>query len=323
MIDKKVLRGALVSSLLFSSTAFASFEKFESTKFLIKPYLEAASYEFSMRSLEPTARELDWTPNARSLTGIDLYIAGLIGFGFAGKGTLSAEDRVKKGDTQYEDYRFSFAFERIHLSLNHQKYRGFYLSNSSSVDPSIGEGDPYIQSSSLATRNTSILFTWVNRPDHFSIEATLDQTVRQSQPGGSWLLGAALADSAITNDGPIIPAAVQAQFGSDRLVSAMKFQTASIRGGYGHTFVTGEKWFLTLLGMLGYGPQISKVTVDGVTNDTIRGAMKTDLHIAAGYNGDEYVSGINFNFDSTVYQTSSLTVTGKINSGKLYLGRRF
>ncbi len=142
----------LISGFILASSSIAqsAIDDFSNKIITIKPFVEVSTYSFDIKAPATGAR-LIWKPSERAATGIDIYTHKRFGFslglGFSGKGGLTAEDQVKKGNTKFEDWRFSLAYENAYLNANYQRYTGFYLENSDAADNTWNSSKPYRQES--------------------------------------------------------------------------------------------------------------------------------------------------------------------------------
>lgn len=311
-----------LSAVFASGIAHSETTRFENKFVTVKPWIAIAAYGYSLKSID-TGSELKWNPNTRASTGFDFYFHGFFGFGIGGLTELKSEDRLLKGDTNTTDLRFSLAFRSFQVIANYQDIKGFYLENSEFLNPARAPGDPYYQQPDMTSSNKSVLFTWILDPSKYSLEAATDQSVRQSSEGGSWLIGASVSQGRFTNTSPLVPSAVAGSFGVDSGVTSADFTSLTARGGYGHTFVLQEKWFTTLQGLLGLGPQFAHYTDASGTREDSRIVPKFDFLLSGGYNGDQYLSGLMLDFDSTNYKTTSLDIPVTLANLKLYFGARF
>jgi len=312
-----VARFIPVIIFLFCSTALA-LEDFDGSLFALKFYAETPGFDFTFRGIE-SKREVQFNPNAAQLTGVSVYLYGFLGVGYGFKNPLSDSEKVKKGETDYEDWRLSFAFSRFHLTMNYQSYDGFYIKNTSSVDPL---AIPFMQSPELKLENGSANFTFIWNPERFSLEAALDQTVRQEMSGGSWLLGAAVSRTRFSDIQPIIPSQVRGQFGDDQNIEEGEFLALTAKVGYGYTIAWSKKWFTSMALQLGGGQQRRKYRDANLTREGWHTATKYDALLTTGYNGDRIFSGLGLMADATSYKTSSLEIISNIWSAKLFVGAR-
>ena len=76
-------------------------------------------------------------------------------------------------------------------------------------------------------------------------------------------------------------------------------------GGYAHTFVVAENWFLTMSAALGLGAVFSNQTVVGPEGDRITkdrsGGVHAQGRFAGGYNSARTCVAITYNVESVTY----------------------
>lgn len=324
----KVVFVLLVMSLAVASVPAHAVRGFGDETVAVRPYVETPSYDFRLKvrthdGSGVTGRQVIWSPNLRTLSGADVSIGDWIGFGYAGKGPMSNRDRVNKGITDYDDWRLNIAFESIFVLLGFQKYQGFYLQNSSSIDASTGGSAPSIQSSAMKIQNVTASLTYIFHPQRFSLKAAFDNTVRQESSGGSWLVGVGASEIIFSDEQPLIPSQIRSEYGVDQNLIKGRFSAFLVRGGYGHTFVLGRKWFVSLTALLGLGVQAGKSTDTIETRSNNSNANLLDALLSAGYNGDQFFSGLQVIGTTTTYRTTSIEIDSAIYSTKVYIGVRF
>jgi hypothetical protein len=306
-----------------SFVARAATSDFPDSVLLLKPNISVPNYELSFRSLAD-GREVVWAPNVRELVGIDFYIKGLFGAGLAVRGPQQ-EGADLKGETKYQDWRLSLAFDSFLLQLDFQQYRGFYAQNAAQVDPSYVAGGDFLQAPEMKARNIAVGFSWVFSPERFSLPAAIDNTVRQTASGGSWLAGFSLGENLFSNPTGLIPDAVEASFGADRDIREGRFLNIVPTGGYGYTWVFGSsgKWFLTGILNVGVGTQRRNLRGEGVDEEGWREVIKADLFFGLGYSGDVWVGGLAGTAAGTTIKTRRTEISSMPYSSVLYFGRRF
>jgi hypothetical protein len=121
---------------------------------------------------------------------------------------------------------------------------------------------------------------------------------------------------------PIIPTPIQANFGSDATIQKGVFNTLSLLGGYGHSFVY-HNFYLTPAFMLGKGLQSRRYEVSNVETNSLTNSTKINLAINVGYNGESFFSGLNFGIDQIEFKTGSLHLKTGLEVFRLTIGRRF
>jgi hypothetical protein len=299
----------------------SAINEFPSSRLTVKPFVEAGTLKCNLEA--STGAVLNYVPNSRTQTGIEISIPKVMGIAIAGQGPMSSEDELKKGRTDYQDYRLSLNFDSFQLFFSYARYQGFYIENTGYVDPSRSSDLPYLQNREMSLQNINADFLWVASPESFSLKALFDQTVRQEESGGSLLLGLSLQDTVLSSQGPLIPASVRNEFGADQNIERGHFRTALARLGYGYTLVLARKWYAGLGITLGFGVQSSEYSDSTQTSTSTQAPSRTDALGSLGYNGDRYFSGISFATSNTKYSTASFAVHPLLTSVRFFAGTRF
>ena len=322
LTERSTLLAALALTSLVCGPAEAAINRFQDKFITIKPWVETASYGYDINSVSTPGAKLSWRPNTQQASGYDFIFHGFLGFGVGGLSPLSQQDKVLKGSTTYVDYRFSLPFPHFHLSANYASFHGFYLENTNYVNPSWKSGDAYTLAPNMESTNMSLVFTWIFNPANYSLEASLDQSVRQDSSGGSWLAGLSVAESSFTNDSALVPSSVQGNFGVNAQIQSARFRSLIASGGYGYTFILASHWYTTLQAMLGLGPQYAIYSSTTAKADS-RGVLKQNLVASAGYNGDVFLIGAVVAVDAIDYRLESLDIPVQLSTFRVYLGARF
>jgi hypothetical protein len=308
--------------ILISSTSFAAeINEFKDKFMTLRAYVEVPSYEIDIKS-QSSGNEVVWLPNIRVLTGADISLNDFpIGGGYAWANGTPAGSGPTYGNTNYQDYRFGLTLKSFHADANYQTYDGFYVSNTSTVNPNYGPG--YIQDPNLAAVNISANGTFILKPDNFSYAAALGQNARQEASGGSWLLGFAVASTSFASSNYLIPGPFQNTYGQDQLIKNVQFYDAVVTGGYGYSFVWAQRFFLSFVIDVGLGGEY-RTYGDGVNQYNSGGtSTKGDGLISLGYNGDTFLAAIIATADDTTFTTASLQLPQILGDVKLAIGGHF
>lgn len=317
-----LLRKLITFSALLCPIGASAHQRFEDKILTVKGYAETAGFGYNLKNPDSGA-ETKWLPNVRASTGIDIYIHGWFGFAIGGKGPLTTEDRVRKGDTAYDDYRLSLAYRRFYASLVYQKHTGFYIENTTTIDPTRDPNGPLIQDAQMTTENIAASFIWIFNHEEYSLEAAMDQSVRQDKSGGSWLAGLSAASERIRSPNGLVPVLVRSQYGSDATITKGDFQTLVARGGYGYTVTPYSNWFLSGYFLIGAGTEFGNYDVSGYGRYEVRPVSRAEIMASLGYNGDQFLSGIYLNIDNSTFKTASLEFSSSVTTIRFYVGTRF
>ncbi len=299
--------------------ATAGMHEFNGENVHIKLGIDIPGYDLLFKGQN---REIKYNPNADTLFSVGVSLQDFLGITWGFRNTQQEKDKIQKGKTDYEDWRLNLAFKQFHVKFNYAKFKGFYIQDSSEVDPTWSEGEPFYQKADLVSQNIGVNFTWIFSPGDFSLVAAYDQTERQEKSGGSFLAGAAVSETLFEDESQIIPANVQPAFGTHQRITEGRFQSFTVKGGYGYTFVLAKKYFAALSGQFGFGRQYMKIKGTDFADSTWAPAKKGDLILSLGYNGDDYYAGVFASGDQTDYKTGEMEIAINQWMARLYFGFR-
>ncbi len=264
-------------------------------------------------------KTVSFAPNLTSTYGVSVAFTDYIGGSVAFHGAADP-NQASKGQTSYDDFRFTFDFKNCYVEALYQRYNGLYVSNSVEVDPSAKSN---ILAPNMSMQNISLNYTYAFQPKNFSILAALSRTARQIRSGGSWLLGGSFIQTTISNTAGLLPQAIRSQFGPDQNITDVRSRSLSTKGGYGYTFAITDKSFITLLGDLGLG------WGDSTFNDSLNSfhvgftSILGDAKIIMAYNGDSVICGISGDTQTILSKTNSMDIHSSPTLTTLFLGTRF
>jgi hypothetical protein len=237
-------------------------------------------------------------PNTRTNLRLNVnYRFVSFGFQFTPDFIPGNEDENLKGDTKSFELRTAFIFKHWFTDLSYSKVKGYYLKNSNDVTTLL-EGDPYIQFPDLNYYGFAFS-TGYSSNSKFSFKSLTSQTERQLRSAGSF-----------------IPAINLRSYGIDDKSSGMSTQKtnnieSSIGPGYIYTFVSREKFYLSLglLSSLGYlNTKLTTRQPDGdITTNQDNFIFRWDGKVGLGYNGRSFYTGIYTNISGTEYRQENTT----------------
>jgi hypothetical protein len=310
------------SQFVFSFSSRASVDELSDKFLTVKPFVEIPGFDLEFVN-EAESRKIKWAPNTDSITGLGFSFHGLLGFSLSLANPQDEQDKLKEGETDYQDWRLSYSLNEMSVQVNYLRYEGLYVVNSSEIDPSIRGSDPLIQYPDLYLRNISVNFNYSLNPKAYSLESTLDQTVRQTESGGSLLLGLAVSETIFSNPEPFIPSSVQSHFGDDQEIEFGRFRAISSKIGYGYNWIPMGDWYISAAVLLGPGLQWATFRTPAGDKKNQRTAFKVDAIFSTGYNGRTWLGGLSVLADGTNYKTNSISITSNLWATKVFMGRRF
>ncbi len=264
-------------------------------------------------------KKVSYAPNLKGTVGIGISFKDLIGATASLHGSPSA-DSYTKGSTDYDDFHFVFDFKNFFIEAQYQRYNGLYVSNSTEVDPTAAGN---ILAPNISMQNILLEFTYVFRPQKFSIQAAISRTERQIHSGGSWLIGAKATQTTLENATGLIPTQIRSYYGADQDLTKDRSRTLMLTGGYAYTISFSEKFFSTLLGVVGYGWGDSSFASATSTSSLTYGASTVGLKFVLAYNGDSLIAGISSENDSTLSLTNTVRINSNPTLSQLFVGTRY
>lgn len=284
-------------------------------------HLILASPGFDLHILnQDQSREIVYRPNLASTTGVSLDYKDLIGISVAFRGDVAPSPDNPKGDTNYDDFRFSFDYKNFLIESSYQRYHGLFISNSNSLS-STYSNYVVLPNMSLSHIATSVL--WVKNPKRFSHHAALSRTERQIKSGGSWLFGGSLAQTRVENSESFIPSLIKTDFGLYRDIQYNRYASLCAVAAYAYTVAWTEKIFSSLALGFGLGPGFSHFedALHEYNSSYISYHVKAKIIIA--YNGDQFISGIGLDTESTSAIADSISFSSNPSLFYLFFGTRF
>ena len=262
-----------------------------------------------------------YNPNLGGVVIPRISYKGLWGLSWGFNTPVGAAEKELLGETDYTDIRFDFSFHKFTINTYYSQYSGMYLENSAEVDPAFTNTEARITRPDLYSRSYGASITWVFNEERFSLPNLITQAERQERRGGSWLLGAGFSEARIKADAPLVPAAVQNRFDTLANMTGGKFQTLSVKGGYGYTLA--KKWFLG--GAFLAGPGLSRQILSYDNRDETKGWEPSALFevlVSGGYNGDVFFTSMKINATQEFYflDGSSSQVAPQLGSVGLTIG---
>lgn len=308
-------------TLIFSSTfSWAEIDRLENKKFHLKVASKPIGYEMYINNRGNSKDPIKYVPNLDAQLSVGFNFEGFIGLSWGFRAKDPIEERLKKGETDYQDWRFSIPSEKYRVTAYFVKYKGFYIENSQDVDSSWNPSGPYVRDEKLYNQSTGGSLTWIHQPENFSLVAMLDQNDRQLKSGGSWLYGVSMNETFFKSDDPIIPAQVQARYGEDALFEFSRFRSLILHAGYGYTYVPFESFTLSGAGQVGQGPQEMLIEGDGFARKRLQLATVADIQLNAGYNGPDWFTGLTIQAHQIVNKARSIQISSNMTEVQLYLG---
>lgn len=220
-----------------------------------------------------------------------------LGFQFTPDFIPGNGDENLKGKTKSFELSTAFIFKHWFTDFSYSKVKGYYLKNSNDFT-ALSEDQPFIQFPDLNYYGFAST-TGYSSNSKFSFKSLTSQTERQLRSAGSF-----------------IPAINLRYYVIDDKSSGMSTQKtnnieSSIGPGYVYTFVSREKFYLSLglLSSLGYlNTKLTTRQPDGdITTNQDNFIFRWDGKVGLGYNGRSFYTGVYTKISGTEYRQENTT----------------
>lgn len=278
----------------------------------IKTYPDALTFKSFIRSKylnlgiedKNGGYSLDYMPNGNNSLGFGFNYKW-IGFGLAFK-VINPDEADRYGETDYLDLQTNFYLRKGVFDLFYQKYKGFFLNNTSAMIKDWGNRETFYLRPDIEVVSSGINYTHIFNPEKFSYISSFSQTEVQKKSAGSIILSAIVNFHRLSADSSFVPQnLVYEDAFTDNMVNSVKGLSTNARFGYAHTLVAKQRFFLSLSldAGLSYGFSIYKET-EGKQKYNFSVNPNASFRFAAGYNYNNWFAGIT---TSSYYQLNNST----------------
>lgn len=203
-------------------------------------------------------------------------------------------DGDKFGHTDYLDLQAYVYLRKFVIDFYAQSYESYFLANNEVLQ--IAPTSTLIRSD-LQTRNLGVSVEYLFNHRKFSYRAAYLQNEHQKKSAGSFLAGAGFLYLDVRADSAILPAGIRyADFLANQQFNYTSTGVFSVHGGYAHTFVINQHFFVMGSVVAGIGANSMTIkddkarTSDSKFSLSLNGIFRTGI----GYNSDDYYAGVYF-----------------------------
>ncbi len=264
----------------------------------------STKFNFIELSDDLTVESIIYRPNNQVNLGAGFsYRAFTLNLAF-GFGFLNNQDDVL-GETSYFDAQSNMFAKKWATNLFFQTYQGYFVDSHSRAELGYPEdGDKRAYRRDIRQSNLGLSSLHIFNNDRFSYRASFTQDAWQKKSAGSWLAGGYLTYFTVRGDSSLVPQALDSLFGPNLQIRQGNFVDLGAMGGYAHTFVIGNHFFITLSTTLGLGGSRVNNGLDLPNGDrVIRSKWGPGYsgqgRFAMGYNSKRNYAGISFNQETS------------------------
>ncbi len=267
-------------------------------------YLSTKDNAFALRS--GNGRDLVYRPNNQVNWGLGASYRSLT-LNIGVRMPLVNNRDEQFGNTRYLDAQANIHTKRTATNLFLQVFSGYHLrgyTNAELMWPELAQR-PYRPD--VRQFNLGLSSLRITNNDRFSYRASFNQDAWQRKSQGSWLFGGYMTFFAVRADSSIVPTTEQERFTPGVRIRQGDFFDAGPMGGYVHTFVFREHWFLTASAVAGTGLAIQGLVYpDGTGEAELRrndagAGWRFQWRAGTGYNSPRHYLGISFNQERVGY----------------------
>ncbi len=283
--------------------------------FLISPFY--ANRGFSIKLIPKTNRNITFIPNMADAFGVNLAYSNFrIQLATKFPNTQkSIEDKVK---SRYTDLNLQMFKRTFILELSYKSVSGFIDKDYQKSNPTAPE---VFANKDLRSRYVKLNYYHLFSPDKFSLRAAYRLMERQKRSAGSWLLGGNITFLSINSPQPFLESNLRPAFEDYGNIKNMSVFGLGVLGGYAHTFVYKDFFFMALGGT---GLELKRgnydMTNEKKTEDFI--TFVVDLRAVLGYNHRNWFGGINAQLESNQFRMGNTRGLAYYETVGFFVGRR-
>lgn len=286
-------------------------------------------HRFDVRAANLNYGTVNYVPNLPPSIGVGAWYKNL-GLAISFQNPWAPDLFKNRLETRATDIQLNLYSRRFGIDLFYQDYLGYNIENFTSVFPGAAPNDPLQQRPDIGTftvgGNFFYLFGWRK----FSYRAAFIQTERQKKSAGSWIALGGFNFHNVDATRPFLenlpPAPQPPQIPGAYYQKQGRFYNLSLGGGYAHTFVVKQKFFLSLAAMPGVVFSLYDLdTPDGRSLLRYQTNLRFNARGAIGYNGDRYFGGFSFMLDQYTLQfiPGQFSLQYQVLGAYAFVGRRF
>lgn len=266
--------------------------------------------------------KVEYSPNTPSSTFLSLAYQN-VGLGISMTNPINDELLAEKGKTKRSDYQFRFYGKKITTELFYQKYQGYYINNSSDVDPTYSGSSSKILRPDLKTEHWGIQSIYLFQPDNFSLGAAFDHFYRQTSSCASWLSFFYADHHKMKADSTWVPTQVTSKYPETSDLYEGLVVSYGLGLGFGGSLTAGGFYMSGIFG-IGVGPQQQEFIGTQNTHKKTASASKGLARLGLGYNGSDNYAGVQILIESNNYEiVKPEGVSLSTVEGTFFYGHRF
>lgn len=317
--------GKALILFFFSTCAFAAEDPVQSNfkdvdhKWLVESVLEFPFYSFYVGA--PDVNGVAYLPNFMPRLGPRIIykdFGAMVTFSLP----IPKEEVRRRGNSKEETFILNSYWRQNALDIYYQSIQGFYV-DSPFTELSFNKPERYPQLPDTRVLNMGFNWYYVVTPNRYSLKAAFDQNEFQLTSGGSWVIHPFFTHFEMFLGDRLIPGSSSDMLSQLPNLASGRFDTMGMALGYGYTYIRSH-FFLSAQGVWGPAIQVQRIQrSNGNSSEVLSFAAKLNVNGAAGWNHEDYVSGVKVLVDSLWANVIDTQLSSSLVSVQFFLGRRF
>lgn len=278
-------------------------------------------FNFSLKNKLANGSKINYRPNVQGIFGVGFtYRKSALDLSF--RLPIADRENALFGKTKLFDIQINNYGPKLGLDFNLQAYRGFYVANPQDFNSRWSVINGYPQRPDISIFNLGVNAYYVFNNRRFSFRAAFNQTERQLQSAGSFLLASGFSFFSLRSDSLLMPV-VQPYKPNGTAFEESKVRLLSFAPGYVYTLVIHEKFYITPSLFWGIALQRQKYLIDTERKKNYDIDQRINFRLAAGYYGNKAFAGIAFVTDNNRIRMENVQLNTSTINIKLFVGYRF
>ncbi len=269
-----------------------------------------------------TNEKISYKPNNGVVSGIGFSVNNLL-INFTTKLPGTEQDINRFGKTDIVDYQLNLTLRYLHVSLFQRNYSGFFIANSSAVNPDFTNLNSKIIRPDINYQTNGFETIYSLNPRRYSLNASFKMTEKQVKNVWAGLIYANYSSINISGDSTLIPFSIKSSFNDQDFLYKGSYLGGAIQPGVTYSFTKGN-FFVNPMFFAGIGYVQQKIFVvgDGI-NKYNNIYFRLSTRVSSGYNGRWFFGGFVLDWNNSYLPARSLTIKTGILSVMFLGGFRF
>lgn len=234
----------------------------------------------------------------------------------------SGQTSQTHGETRSRDYQLRFHGERWSPEFYYQSYHGYFLENTSDINPALSASGVKLLRPDLKASHWGVQVYYNHSPKDYSLASHFSLRSQQLESRGSWFTVFSYNQHSISGEQPLVPDAANSEVPTS-VLTGVSTQTLSAGLAGAYNFVYGHYFFG---GLLGLGLNYQNTRLQNISGQQITGqavSSKSYVKVGGGYNGRNFLCGASLNVDGQNINLKESNIVFDTIESKIFIGWKF